>query len=79
MEKYNNHKEYNFINLWVAYFLSLNEPGNLFPFILGTIELISYPILMATNNSSYIGAWLGFKTLAQWKYWSENRQPLIDI
>ncbi len=42
-------------------------------FLLGCIEFASYPILMATGAWSVIGAWLGFKTLAVWKHWSESR------
>ncbi len=43
------------------------------PFFLGTFELLAYPILMKTDNWQFIGAWLAFKTLAQWKAWSEDR------
>ena len=44
-----------------------------FPSILGFIELTSYPVLMATGAWSVIGAWIGFKTVAQWNHWKENR------
>lgn len=44
-----------------------------YPFFLGVLEFLSYPALMATGNWTFIGAWLGFKTLAQWKHWGENR------
>lgn len=43
------------------------------PFILGLFELSAYPVLMATGNWTFIGAWLAFKTLAQWKRWEEKR------
>lgn len=43
------------------------------PFVLGCIESPCYPILMATGAWMVIGAWLGFKTLAQWKYWTDFR------
>jgi hypothetical protein len=41
--------------------------------ILGLLELWSYPVLMATGAWTVIGAWLGFKTVAQWRTWQENR------
>lgn len=44
------------------------------PFILGFLEFISYPILMVTNHWYIIGAWLSFKTLAQWERWSKERK-----
>jgi hypothetical protein len=43
------------------------------PTIVGAIELCAYPVLMVMGDWSIIGAWIGFKTLAQWKAWSENR------
>ncbi|MEA4976257.1 MAG: hypothetical protein VB046_11020 [Paludibacter sp.] len=44
-----------------------------FNFILGTIEILVYPILLKLNAIIIIGAWLGFKTLAQWKIWEDKR------
>jgi len=44
-----------------------------YPFILGVFEFLTYPILMVTGNWQFIGAWLAFKTLAQWKHWGKNR------
>ena len=44
-----------------------------FPYILGVLEFIGYPVLMAVGAWTFIGAWLGFKTVAQWKYWGEHR------
>jgi hypothetical protein len=43
------------------------------PFIIGTLELLAYPIILKTGNVNVVGAWLGLKTLAQWKVWGENR------
>ncbi|MGA2093409.1 MAG: hypothetical protein ABSH16_08395 [Sedimentisphaerales bacterium] len=43
------------------------------PFFLGIVELSAYPVLMVTNHWSFIGAWLAFKTIAQWKIWAEKR------
>jgi len=40
---------------------------------LGLLELLSYPVIMATGAWTIIGAWIGLKTLAQWKTWQENR------
>jgi hypothetical protein len=44
-----------------------------YPFIIGTLELLAYPIILKTGNLNVVGAWLGLKTLAQWKVWGENR------
>lgn len=43
------------------------------PFILGMIEILTYPVLLRTDNLHIIGAWIGLKTIAQWKEWSLNR------
>ena len=43
------------------------------PFVLGLFELSAYPVLMVTGHWSFIGAWLAFKTIAQWKRWTEER------
>jgi hypothetical protein len=41
---------------------------------LGVLEALSYPVLMVTDNWSFIGAWLGFKTVAQWSVWQNKRE-----
>ena len=43
-------------------------------FPLGVLEILAFPILMKTNNWSFIGAWIGFKVLGNWKIWSEKRE-----
>ena len=43
------------------------------PSILGTLELLVLPVVMATNNWTFVGAWVGFKALAQARHWIENR------
>ena len=49
-------------------------PGfDLDPTILGTLELLAYPVLMSVQAWPVIGAWLGFKTLAQWDAWKQGR------
>lgn len=45
------------------------------PFFLGWIELLTYPIFIILNAWSVIGAWLAFKTVAQWSGWKKNRSP----
>ena len=45
----------------------------LLPLILGIIELLTYPVLMATGAWTAIGAWIGFKTVAQFNLWKANR------
>jgi hypothetical protein len=41
---------------------------HLLGFILGFLELISYPFLLRANLASYIGAWLALKTIHRWGY-----------
>ena len=43
------------------------------PFFLGLLELIAFPILIATGALTVIGAWIGFKAIAQWGTWKEER------
>lgn len=43
------------------------------PFIIGSMELGFYPILMATGSWTAIGAWITLKTLGQWNTWSTYR------
>ncbi len=43
------------------------------PFLVGLLELLSFPVLMAGTHWSYIGWWLGFKTAAQYKHWTTER------
>jgi len=43
------------------------------PSILGFLELASYPPLIATGQWTIIGAWIAFKTVAQWRTWNEDR------
>lgn len=43
------------------------------PFFLGSLELSAYPILITTGALSVIGAWIGFKALAQWSTWQKHR------
>jgi len=45
----------------------------LHPYWLGVAELAAYPVLLATDNAEYIGAWLVFKTLPLWGVWSKQR------
>jgi hypothetical protein len=43
------------------------------PLIVGLFELSSYPIIMASNNWSFIGLWLGIKTASTWGTWQKSR------
>jgi hypothetical protein len=45
----------------------------LLPLILGILETLTYPVLLATGSWTVIGAWIGFKTIAQFNLWKENR------
>lgn len=37
-------------------------------FIIGMVELLSYPVLFLSNHANFIGAWLAFKTVNRWGY-----------
>lgn len=43
------------------------------PFVLGVIELGTFPVLIATEHWSFIGAWLSFKVVAQAARWKDER------
>ncbi len=45
----------------------------LYPFYLGFIEFLSYPVLMAADLWPFIGIWLAFKTGGQWEHWQKSR------
>ena len=56
--------------------MGVREPDDndyCFPFFLGVLEFAIYPVLMATEYWTFIGAWLGFKGVSQWKRWSDKR------
>lgn len=65
----------NTIEYFCGFYLSTetDHSDHWLTFILGIIELSIYPILIVTHNWSFIGAWLGFKTVAQWGTWGKNR------
>jgi len=44
-----------------------------FPAYLGILELFAFPILITTNNTTFIGAWLTFKTIAEAVAWKNYR------
>ena len=46
----------------------------LLPFIVGLLELLVYPILLAAGKPEYVGAWLGFKVIPKLGTWSTNRE-----
>lgn len=60
-------------------FLSCGHDMNLddywIPSILGALELLAYPILIACNAWTIIGAWIGIKTTIHWARWKESRTP----
>ena len=43
--------------------------------ILGTIELGVYPFLMVAGAWEVLGAWIAFKSVAQWHQWTRHRAP----
>lgn len=60
-------------------FWSLGHHRNLddywLPAIIGIMEFFFYPILIVSNEWIFISAWLGIKTVVQWKKWPESRTP----
>jgi uncharacterized membrane protein YphA (DoxX/SURF4 family) len=44
------------------------------PFLVGFLELLVYPALLAAGVPQYIGAWLGLKVVPQLGSWSTNRE-----
>ena len=43
------------------------------PTIIGIAELMSYPVFLATDNITVIGAWIAIKTAGQWRVWEKSR------
>ena len=42
------------------------------PFVLGFLELVTFPVLFAASLDTYVGAWLGLKVVANYKHWSDD-------
>jgi hypothetical protein len=67
--------------LWFDLFFSCGDNAKLddyfLPTILGTIELILFPIFMFLDGWTVIGWWVGIKTVAQWKGWQQSRTPYM--
>jgi hypothetical protein len=40
---------------------------------IGVLELFTFPIFIQAEQYSIIGAWIGFKSVAQWNAWNKNR------
>jgi hypothetical protein len=45
------------------------------PFVLGCMELVALPVLMVMGAWNFVGAWVAFKALGNWKVWTERRSP----
>jgi hypothetical protein len=67
---------------WKTYFKGVHQtddPAGLIrsdfwlPTFIGFLELITFPILLQTGSWTVIGAWIGFKTVAQWNVWTRSR------
>ena len=43
------------------------------PLYVGTLELFAFPFLMQQGAWSVLGAWVGFKTIAQFEAWTRDR------
>ena len=46
----------------------------LHPFVVGCLELLVYPVLLASGRPEYIGAWLGLKVIPKLGAWSTQRE-----
>jgi hypothetical protein len=44
------------------------------PFIVGLLELLVYPALLAAGKPEFLGAWLGFKVVPKLGAWSTHRE-----
>ena len=44
------------------------------PFIVGFLELLVYPVLLAAGHPEYVGAWLGLKVVPRLGAWSTHRE-----
>jgi hypothetical protein len=67
---------FRYLQLVRQSFSGFNEDANpdyWYPTILGTLELLVYPFLIAGAAGSAIGAWLALKTVAQWTRWQSDR------
>lgn len=42
--------------------------------VIGIMELLTFPILMRVDGQAIIGAWIGFKTVAQWSKWTKDNR-----
>lgn len=66
-----------FIDVYISFLYGQNPNNNrndlFYNFLLGFFELLIYPILIKSSNIEIIGAWLGFKALAQWGRWNKER------
>jgi hypothetical protein len=43
------------------------------PFVIGFLELLTFPILLAAGLHIYVGAWISLKLVAQYKHWADDR------
>lgn len=50
-----------------------NRGDYLAPFIIGFLELLTFPILFAAGLHVYAGAWISLKLVAQYKHWADDR------
>jgi hypothetical protein len=56
-----------------AYQESPQSPDYWLNTVLGLLELVAFPILMAAGAWVPVGAWITLKTVAQWDVWKKNR------
>jgi len=42
-------------------------------YVLGVLEVATYPFLFAAGLNAYVGAWIGLKVVVQYKHWTEDR------
>lgn len=74
IEAHTNRPSLSFGDLWWWKFKGKKGHSDYWqPFVMGLVELGTFPVLMAIGKFEYIGAWVGFKVVAQAVLWKEQR------
>lgn len=66
--------KYSFKHICRGYGAGNEVDDYLLPAIVGLLELLVYPVLLAAGKPEYIGAWLGFKVVPKLGLWSAQRE-----
>jgi hypothetical protein len=63
----------SYLGLVWGFNVGVSENDYFQPFIVGLLELLVYPVLLAAGHPQYVGAWLGLKVVPKLGAWSTNR------